>query len=103
MVSRGEVRWYDHPDAGRRPFLILTRDAALPVLNQIVAVACTRRRRSIPTEVALDESDGMPSPCVATLDNIYLVRPRLCADRITVLGPERMHQVCQALHAAVDC
>ncbi len=103
MVNRGDVWWYDHPDAGRRPFLILTRDAALPVLNQVMAVACTRRRRGIPTEVHLDESDGLPSACVAALDNLYLIRPRLCVDRITRLGPERMHQVCHALHLALDC
>ena len=103
MVSRGEVWWYDHREAGRRPFLILTRDAALGVLNQVLAVAITRRRRGIPTEVDLDEGDGLPSPCVATLDNVYLIRPALCVGRITTLGPERMHDVCRALHAAVDC
>jgi mRNA interferase MazF len=103
MVTRGDVWWYDHPEAGRRPFLILTRDAALPVLNQVLAAACTRRRRGIPTEVPLDEDDGMPAPCVASLDNVHLVRPRLFVDRITTLGPERMHQVCRALHAAIDC
>ena len=102
-MSRGDVWWYDHPEAGRRPFVILTRDVAVPVLNQVLAVACTRHRRAIPTEVELDEADGMPSPCVATLDNIYLVRPRMCVRRITTLGPERMRQVCRALHAAVDC
>ena len=103
MVRRGDVWWYDHPEAASRPFLILTRDAALPVLNQVLAVACTRRKRGIPTEVALDVEDGMPGPCVASSDNIYLIRPRLCRERITTLGPERMYQVCQALHVAVDC
>src|ERR687897_365797 len=34
VVARGDVWWCEHPEAGRRPFLIITRDAAVPVLNQ---------------------------------------------------------------------
>lgn len=103
MVARGEVWWHEHPDESRRPYLVLHRDAAIPVLNQLLAVPATRTRRGIPTEVDLDESDGMPLPCVLTLDNLRLVRPVHLTRRITTLGPERMHQVCQALHAALDC
>ena len=50
---------------GRRPFLILARDEAIPVLNQVLAVPATRTIRRIPTEVELDSSDGMPAPCAA--------------------------------------
>lgn len=31
-ANRGEVRWLEHPTAGRRPACILTRQAAIPVL-----------------------------------------------------------------------
>ena len=41
MVSRGEVWWYEHSRAGRRPFLILTRDEAIAVLSQILGVPAT--------------------------------------------------------------
>ncbi len=103
MVARGEVWWHEHPDERRRPYLILLRDAAIPVLNQLLAVPATRTRRSIPTEVDLDESDGMPQPCVLTLDNLRQVRPGYLTNHITTLGPEQMREVCEALHAAVDC
>lgn len=103
MVARGEVWWHEHPDERRRPYLVLTRDAAIPLLNQVLAVPATRTRRGIPTEVDLDESDGMPQPCVLTLDNLRLVRPVYLTQRLAVLGPERMHRVCQALHAATGC
>ncbi len=103
MVARGEVWWYEHPGAGRRPFVILTRQAAVPVLNQVMAVPCTRTRRGIPTEVDLDQQDGMPAPCVASLDNVQLIRPALCSERITTLGPEQMRAICAALHLAIDC
>jgi mRNA interferase MazF len=103
VVARGEVWWYEHPAVGRRPFLILTRDAAVAVLNQVLAVPATRTIRGIPTEVPLDEDDGMPTVCVLTLDNVTVIRPELCMDRITVLGPERMAEVCDALGVATAC
>lgn len=53
MVARGEVWWYEDPRAGGGPFLVLTRDEAIPVLNQILAVPATRTIRRIPTEVRL--------------------------------------------------
>lgn len=102
-MKRGEVWWYEHPEAGRRPFLILTRSEAIPVLNQVIAIPVTRTTRAIPTEVALDESDGMAVPCVLAADQVTLIRPVLCTERITVLGPEKMTAVCQALGIATAC
>jgi mRNA interferase MazF len=101
-VKRGEVWWYED-ESGRRPFLVLTRTEAIPVLNQVLAVPATRTARGIPSEVPLDEADGMPASCVLTLDNITLIRPTRCVDRITELGPARMSEVCAALHIATAC
>lgn len=103
MVARGEVWWYQDPRAGRRPFLILTRDEAIPVLNQVLAVPATRTVRGIPTEVLLGEADGMPADCALTLDNVTLVRVALCTDRITRLGPDHMQDVCEAMRIATAC
>ena len=102
-MTRGEIWWYEHPERGRRPFGILTRDAAIPVLEQILAVPATRTVRGIPTEVELDESDGMPTRCVLSLDNITVVRKSLCTERITRLDDERMLAVCEALRIATAC
>ena len=30
-MTRGEIWWVEHPEAGRRPACILTRQAAIPV------------------------------------------------------------------------
>jgi mRNA interferase MazF len=97
------VWWYEHPEAGRRPFLVLTRTEAVPVLNQVLAVPTTRTVRRIPTEVPLDQNDGMPAPCVLALDSVSLIRPALCTERITALAPSRMAEVCEALRVATAC
>lgn len=102
-MNRGEVWWVESPRSGRRPHLILTRQTALPLLNQILAVPATRTIRGIPTEVALDEEDGMPTPCALSLDNLALVPTSYFVDRICRLRGDRMIQVCAALGVATGC
>jgi mRNA interferase MazF len=97
------VWWYEHPRAGRRPFLILTRTEAIPVLNQVLAVPATTTIRGIPTEVALDQADGMPTACVLSLDNLTPIRPAFCTTRVTRLPPEKLRAVCDALRHATAC
>jgi mRNA interferase MazF len=96
-LNRGEVWWVEDPVAGRRPHLVLTRDAAVPVLNAVIAVPATRTVRSIPTEVPLTAEDGMPEACVLSLDNTTLVPKQCFAERICTLTPDAMTSVCRAL------
>jgi mRNA interferase MazF len=103
LVARGEVWWVEHPDAGRRPFLVLTRQAAIPVLNSLLAVPATRTARQIPSEVALDTGDGMPEECALSLDNLTLIPKELFRSRIARLSVERMNEVCRALAVASGC
>ena len=103
MVSRGEVWWYEPPDDVRRPYLILSRDEAITVLRSVLAVPATRTVRGIPTEVPLDEDDGMPTACVVTVDNVTVVERAYLTSRITTLSPLRLRQVCEALTFATAC
>lgn len=103
MVNRGELWWYEHPQAGRRPYLILTRQEGCSVLNQVLGVPATTVIRGIPTEVVIDESDGMPRRCALSLDNVTLIRPGLCTERIAQLDQATMRLVCEALADATAC
>ena len=60
MVARGEVRWLELEQEGRRPVVVLTRDEALPGLRNVVVALVTRTVRGIQTEVEIGPSDGMP-------------------------------------------
>jgi mRNA interferase MazF len=102
-VNRGEVWWYELPDEARRPGCILTRSAAIPVLNSILVAPATRTRRNIPTQVNLDVDEGMPHPCALSLDNVLTVPKALITERITSLGPAKLTELCRALNTAVDC
>lgn len=102
-MRRGDLWWVELPDRKRRPYLVLTRQAAIPVLTSVVAVALTRTRRGLPTEVAFDGDDGMPEPSVASFDNIVTLPRWAFVERIASLRPERDEEVCAALRTALDC
>ena len=103
MVARSEIWWVEHPDAGRRPFLVITRQAAIPILHTVLAVPATRTIRQIPTEVVLDRTDGMPEECALSVDNLTAVPKELFRTRITRLSVDRMSEVCRALALASGC
>lgn len=103
LVRRGEVWWAEDPDAGRRPHLVLTRDSAMPVLHSVIAVPATTTVRGVPTEVPLGVEDGMPADGILLLDDLSLMPKAFFRERICVLGPERMYEVCRALAIATGC
>jgi len=103
VVAHGEIWWHEAPDEKRRPYLVLTRDEGIPLLDQLIAVPATRTMRNIPTEVELGPADGMPASCVLSLDNVRVVRKSHLVERVTVLSGERMRAVCEALAFATAC
>jgi mRNA interferase MazF len=103
VVARGEVWWSESPDWGRRPVLVLTRDPVAERLSSVLAALVTTVQRNIPTEVAIDEADGMPRSCVVNLDNVATVPAAFLTERATRLGPDRMAEVCRALAHATGC
>lgn len=103
MVNRGEVWWVEHPDAGRRPGCVLTRQAVIPVLNSVLVAPATRTIRGIPTEVTLTRDDGMPDDCALSFDNLTTVPIALLTTRITTVADTRLPELCDALRAATGC
>jgi len=102
-VNRGEIWWLEHPDAGRRPAFILTRQAAIVVLNAVLVAPATRTLRGIPTEVLLGPDEGMPERCALSFDNLTTVPKALLTERITRLQPTKLAEICPALHIAAGC
>jgi len=100
--QRGEVWWVEMPDK-RRPVLVLTREAAIPVLRTLLVAPITRRVRGLPTEVPLNRADGMPDDCAVTLDNVTVADKAYFTVRQTRLTGLRMGEVCRALRVAAGC
>ena len=99
---QGEVWWAEAEDK-RRPVLIVTRSEAIPVLTSIVVAPVSRTIRGIATEISLDARDGLPSPCVASFDNVQPIHRSLLTSRVGSTPPERRSEICGALAALADC
>ena len=82
--------------------MLLSRDAAYQVRAAITVAPVTRTIRSIPVEVRLDRSDGMPARCVVNLDDITTQPKVLVKQRITALSPEKIRQIDDAIRFALD-
>lgn len=93
----------EHPEWGRHPACIVTRQAAIAVLTAVLVAPATRTIRGIPTEVQLGPEDGMPRECVLTLDNLSIIPKSLLTERITRLGPAKLTDLCTALSVATGC
>jgi mRNA interferase MazF len=101
---RGEVWWCELPNIGRRPVVVLSRDAAIPRLRRALVAPCTTTVRGLASEVALEPGDDpVPRPCVANLDSVESVSTGVLVDRLGRLADTKMREICEALEIAVDC
>lgn len=97
-MKRGEVWWVSLPrPVGRRPVVLLSRDEAYPIRSLVTIAPVTTRIRDIPVEVRLGPSDGLPRECAINLDTMTTIQKSILAERITLLNPEKL----QALNDAI--
>ena len=104
LPARGDVWWCELPEVGRRPVVVLSRDAAIPRLRRALIGPCTTTIRDIPTEVLLEPPDDpIPLVSVVNLDSVESVSVGTLVERLGRLSDDRMHEICEALEVAVDC
>jgi len=104
LPVRGDVWWCGLPEVGRRPVVVLSRDAAIPRLRRALVGPCTTTIRGLPSEVLLEPGeDPVPLTSVVNLDSVESVSLGTLVERIGRLGDERMRQICAALDVAVAC
>lgn len=96
--------WSELAEIGRRPVVVLSRDAAIPRLRRTLVAPCTTNIRGLPSEVVLDPGeDPVPKRSAVNLDSVESVSVAVLVERLGVLSDERMRAVCAALAVAVDC
>ena len=87
---------------GRHPVCVLTRNEAIPRLDNIVVATISSRVWGVPSEVPLGPEDGMPRDGAISLDNLRTVPKALLAQPITKLGPQKMDEVYRAIDYATS-
>lgn len=103
VITQGEIWFMEPPNDKRRPVLIVTRNEAIYVLNNLVVAPLTTTIRTIPTCIALGPEQGVDRQSVASFDNIATVPKSLLTIRLGTLGSSGSHQICAALDALADC
>lgn len=104
LPARGEVWWCELADVGRRPVVVLSRDAAIPRLRRALVAPCTTTIRGLPSEVVLEPGeDPVPLRSAVNLDSVESVAVAMLVGRLGRLADSRMREICAALQIAVDC
>jgi mRNA interferase MazF len=103
-IARGDVRLYHFasPDK-KRPVVVLTRGSAISYLSTLTVAPITPTVRGVPSEVVLNEEDGMKSPCAVNLHNLVSVSRERLGKRVAHLSAPRMNQICAAIRFSLGC
>jgi len=103
-IARGDVRLYKFaPPDKRRPVVVLTRASAVAYLSTVTVAPITSTIRGVPSEVVLNEEDGMKSPCAVNLHTAVTISQDRLGRRVTQLSSSRMSEICTALCFSLGC
>lgn len=104
IPARGDVWWCELAGVGRRPVVVLSRDAVIPRLRRTLVAPCTTTIRGLASEVVLEpDVDPVPRRSAVNLDSVESVSVAVLVSRLGRLADVRMREICQALGVAVDC
>jgi len=103
-IARGDVRLYQFasPDK-KRPVVVLTRDSAVAYLSTVTVAPITSTIRGVPSEVVLNEEDGMKALCAVNLHNAATISQHRLGRRVAQLSSSRMSEICSALRFSLGC
>lgn len=104
VPARGEVWWCEMAEIGRRPVVVLSRDAVIPRHRRALVAPCTTTIRGLVSEVVLEPGeDPVPRRSAVNLDSVESVSITILVSRLGRLRGTRMREICAALGVAVDC
>jgi mRNA interferase MazF len=102
-VNRGDVWEFDLGGrAGRRPAVILTRQAVLPHINKVTIAEITSKGKGYPTEVAIGVKANSRRDSFVQLDNVQTVSKARAAKYTGSLDAGTMKTIGRALILALE-
>jgi mRNA-degrading endonuclease toxin of MazEF toxin-antitoxin module len=101
-MNRGDVWMLDLGGrAGRRPALIVTRQAVVGHVNNLTVAEITSRGKGYPTEVAIGHHANLPKESFVQLDNLQTVAKTRFVKYIGELDPTTMQTVARKVILAL--
>ena len=93
-MNRGDVWQLDLGGrAGRRPALVLTRQAVIPYVNKLTVAEITSRGKGYPTEMPLGHMANLTKESFAQLDNLQTVSKTRFVKYLGALNPATMRTI----------
>ncbi len=101
-MRRGDVWWAELPlPVGARPVVLLSRNSAYSIRENVTVAPVTTRIRNIPTEVSLGPEDGLSRASVVNLDTINTIPKGNLQEYLTSLSSEKLLAVEAAIRFAL--
>lgn len=98
-TEHGEI-WWTNLDK-KRPAVVVSRDDAKGARQRTTLATITSTVRGIPSEVKLDETDGLATRSAINCDELVTVPKTLLISRIGRLSSSRMEELHRALAFAL--
>ena len=104
LPAHGELWWADLGEAGARPVVVVSRDAAVQGRRRAMVAPCSTVIRGLPSEVLLEAGEEpVHRDCVVQLDGVSDVPVRVLTRRLGRLSSGAMRDLCAALAVATGC
>lgn len=104
LPGRGELWWADLGEAGSRPVVVVSRDAAIQVRRRCLVAPCSTVIRGLPSEVLLEAGEEpVHRDCVAQLDALTELPVGVLTRRLGRISDDAMRAACSALAVAAGC
>lgn len=103
IVRRGELYWADLPSpAGRRPVLVVLREAAITRTGRVVVAPVSSNIRRLDSELAVGHREGLPYESVAQCDGLQAIDRRFIEPRpLGRIGADKLQALDGALRYAL--
>jgi mRNA interferase MazF len=86
---------------GRRPVVLLSRNAAYAVRDSVTVAPVTRTAYGIPVEVSSGPQEGLPKACVVNLDSVLTISKRMLERPLASLPHDKIAEIDRALKFAL--
>ena len=102
-MNRGDVWEVDLGGrAGRRPVVILTRQAVISHVDKVTIAEVTTKGKGYPTEVAIGQAGNLRRESFVQLDNVQTVSKVRFVKHLGALNSDTMHTVGRKLILALE-
>jgi mRNA interferase MazF len=101
LIQRGDVWDADIPGVGVHPVVVVTRDAAIPMLSTLVCVLITSSFHGHVAEVSVGRPHGLDHDSAANCDSVFTLPVRVLTRRRGRLDTTKLSELDAALTIAL--